>query len=151
MTRYVKRPIPVEALQVTQDNKDEVLEFVGKIRFFDGEADEFDMTPVRLTDVPEVFDALHGSWIKFEYGDYIIRGIQGELYPHKGDIFLEVYEEYVEEQWEDAAELEWDLVSTYHVLPINDLIEHVTSLSCDCGPEINEDGIVVHNAADGRE
>lgn len=31
-----------------------------------------------------------------EIGDYIIKGIQGELYPCKPDIFLKTYEEVPE-------------------------------------------------------
>ena len=42
----------------------------------------------------------------------------------------------------------------YHVLPNNDIIEHVESEDCPCAPrvEIHGDGVViVHNAMDRRE
>lgn len=51
-------------------------------------------------------------------------------------------------------------MSTVHVLPINDLIEHEDSgTSCVCGPQErpvkHDDGsvgwVVVHNSLDGRE
>lgn len=43
-----------------------------------------------------------------------------------------------------------------HVLPINDLREHVESLACWCAPKLQRvDGstayLVVHHALDGRE
>ena len=38
-----------------------------------------------------------------------------------------------------------------HVVPINDLRDHVTSVDCWCSPIINDDGIVIHNSLDGRE
>ncbi|MFE6126768.1 hypothetical protein ACFQ6Q_00625 [Streptomyces sp. NPDC056437] len=50
---------------------------------------------VQLNDVDRVFsvyDHLHDVWIPFEYGDWIIRGVQGELYPCKGDVFAVTYE-----------------------------------------------------------
>lgn len=43
----------------------------------------------------------------------------------------------------------------WHILPINDLIEHEEKSTCNCEPcvEIVENGdlLVVHNALDGRE
>lgn len=38
----------------------------------------------------------------------------------------------------------------YHVVPVNDLIEHIESKSCACRPRL-KDGVFVHNAADARE
>lgn len=41
----------------------------------------------------------------------------------------------------------------WHVYPLNDLKEHLTEdhTSCWCHPEENEDGVIVHKSADGRE
>jgi hypothetical protein len=49
----------------------------------------------------------------------------------------------------------------YHVLPVNDLIEHDTRPDCICGPEISTEAedvdpvtihfIFKHHALDGRE
>lgn len=42
-----------------------------------------------------------------------------------------------------------------HILPIDDLREHVEQRSCWCGPELSRlaDGVILvtHNALDGRE
>jgi hypothetical protein len=38
-----------------------------------------------------------------------------------------------------------------HVIPLNDLMVHHESTTCPCNPQQNEDGVVVHNAFDGRE
>ena len=39
----------------------------------------------------------------------------------------------------------------YHVVPVNDLREHVTDgLTCWCKPTL-DDGVIVHNSMDGRE
>jgi hypothetical protein len=37
-----------------------------------------------------------------------------------------------------------------HVLPVNDLREHVETVDCWCGPSV-DDGVCVHNAMDERE
>lgn len=52
-------------------------------------------------------------------------------------------------------------MTTYHVFPVNDLVEHVTAVDqdCVCGPTTEpverEDGsvgwLVVHHSLDGRE
>ncbi|MFJ9979685.1 penta-EF hand family protein [Streptomyces cyaneofuscatus] len=50
---------------------------------------------VRLNDVDRefaVYDRLHDTWVSFEYGDWIIRGVQGEFYPCKPDVFDATYE-----------------------------------------------------------
>lgn len=39
-----------------------------------------------------------------------------------------------------------------HIIPINDLIDHLEDTDCPCGPEVGvEDGIVLHAAMDRRE
>lgn len=48
----------------------------------------------------------------------------------------------------------WQLLDTYHVLPINDLREHSESADCWCEPRVEDKGtsvIVIHHALDGRE
>lgn len=39
----------------------------------------------------------------------------------------------------------------WHVIPLNDLREHEESAGCWCEPVVNDDGVLVHNAADKRE
>ena len=39
----------------------------------------------------------------------------------------------------------------YHVIPRNDLEEHIESEYCHCSPTLTEFGIIVHNSFDGRE
>lgn len=46
---------------------------------------------------------------------------------------------------------EWEI---YHVLPINDLKEHIESYRCSCEPTVENEGenmLVIHNSFDGRE
>lgn len=40
----------------------------------------------------EVYDYLHDSWIKVEKGQVVIKGTQGEFYPHAVPLFYENYD-----------------------------------------------------------
>jgi hypothetical protein len=44
-------------------------------------------------------------------------------------------------------------MATYHVMPENDLREHVMSADCWCHPAVDEEyeNVLVHNSMDGRE
>lgn len=44
-----------------------------------------------LCDPALIIETLEGK-MRVEVGDYIIRGVKGELYPCKPDIFVDVYE-----------------------------------------------------------
>lgn len=41
-------------------------------------------------------------------------------------------------------------MSDVHVIPLNDYREHEETTECWCNPA-HDDGVVVHNALDGRE
>jgi len=83
--KYVKKPIPVEAIQWTGDNFDELEDFAGNNIWVD-EGHLFVMT-------------LEGAFkSKNKTGDYLIKGIRGEFYICEKDIFEETYEEVKEEE-----------------------------------------------------
>lgn len=42
----------------------------------------------------EVYDELHRTWVTFDWGDFIIKGTEGEFYPCKPDVFAKKYEAY---------------------------------------------------------
>jgi len=43
----------------------------------------------------------------------------------------------------------------WHILPINDLKEHIELTTCECEPKVefqpNGDMLIIHNSFDGRE
>ena len=48
----------------------------------------------------------------------------------------------------------WALIMEKHVLPLDDLREHITDANCWCDPTQDIDGdesLYVHHSADGRE
>jgi len=77
--KYQKRPLVIEAIQYTGDNKREI------INFTDGQAST--NTGYNHLTIP----TLEGYY-KADVGDWIIKGIKGEFYPCKPDIFEMTYE-----------------------------------------------------------
>lgn len=88
--KYRKKPVVVEAIQFTQDNFMEVKAFTNGLAYDFGIPDSSTMTAVCI--IP----TLEGDHIANE-GDYIIKGIKGEFYPCKPDIFEQTYEMVGEE------------------------------------------------------
>lgn len=78
--RFRKRPVEVEAIQWNGANSNEVY------RFTDGQFDS------DKPGVAQVYDYLHDTWVWLDQNDWIIRGVQGEFYPCKQDIFSLTYE-----------------------------------------------------------
>jgi len=79
--RYRKKPITIEALQWKGDNDEEMTVFVGSA----GSNFEISYPDNTLT-----IATLEGDHLA-QIGDYIIKGIKGEFYPCKPDIFEASY------------------------------------------------------------
>ena len=89
--RYRKKPVEIEAVQWTGLNLEEIKAFVGKSLIYDIIDTAWEVGKGR----PRVFmkiKTLEDDMIASE-GDYIIKGISGEFYPCKPDIFKATYEE----------------------------------------------------------
>lgn len=78
---YRKKPVVIEAIQFTGDNREEVSEFLGYAARASWEE------PVNVI----VIETLEGA-MEAGVGDYIIKGIAGEFYPCRSDIFAASYE-----------------------------------------------------------
>ena len=76
VNKYIKKPVEIEAIQLSNDNKEEVHNFVGKSLTFNKYG--------------AVVKTLEGE-MSCEFGDYIIKGVRGEFYPCKKEIFEETY------------------------------------------------------------
>lgn len=85
MTAFRKRPVVIEAVRWTGDNIEAVFTFMAPVRpiYVGGEFNDAD-------DLIAI-DTLEGRMIAGK-GDWIIRGVAGELYPCKPDIFAATYE-----------------------------------------------------------
>jgi hypothetical protein len=82
--KYVKKPIVIEAVIWDGNNRKEIYDFCPKAEF----NYEFGNSNPKLT-----LETLEGV-MTASIGDYIIKGIKGEYYPCKPDIFLLTYDKY---------------------------------------------------------
>jgi hypothetical protein len=103
---YRKKPVTIEAIQLRWDTWNEMCEFAGVGSLSDGKPqgcwidqagkDHYGPIPppdLSLDDarIGLAIPTLEGLMLASE-GDWIIRGVQGELYPCKPDIFEQTYE-----------------------------------------------------------
>ena len=96
MAKYVKKPVIIEALQWDGNNHRDMYEFLeGKTKgYIDSIGENFyiDHEKVKGGLVIKTLEGEHVSTIS----DYIIKGIKGEYYPCKSDIFDATYEQITE-------------------------------------------------------
>ena len=90
--KYRKKPVIIEAIQLRKDNAVEVDKFCGNdIEFeINDTAWEAGVAPPCVESAKIM--TLEGVMIA-SLGDYIIKGVNGEFYPCKPDIFEKTYEE----------------------------------------------------------
>lgn len=87
--QYRKKPVVIEAMQVLDDIRvhHEICEWAKR------STDEGKVIPVVMSsfDSHLIIHTLEGT-MHADLGDWIIRGVQGEFYPCKPDIFEQTYE-----------------------------------------------------------
>ena len=92
MGKFVKKPVIIEALQWTGDNSLDVAEFCqDSERRYEFKGDAL------------FIHTLEGS-MRASINDYIIKGVNGEFYPCKPDIFEKTYEKVEEPAPTDTFE-----------------------------------------------
>ncbi len=75
--KYTKKPVTIEAVVWAGDNIEEVVSFIGWKNV------SYDKGKLRI-------QTLEGD-LQASFGDYIIKGVKGEFYPCKPDIFSSTY------------------------------------------------------------
>ena len=76
--RYKTKPCEIEAIQWTGYNEKQVCDFVKDKHFVSWDGDL-------------MIETLEGE-MRASIGDYIIKGLRGEFYPCKPDVFIKKYE-----------------------------------------------------------
>ena len=83
MTFYTKKPVTIEAMQFTNETKDQVFNFITCNKQADFDEDGIPILKIQT---------LEGI-MTARFGDYVIKGVNGEFYPCKPDIFHKTYDE----------------------------------------------------------
>ena len=81
MPKFRKKPVEIEAMQFHKDNTKECCQFLGRENILS-------CTPGERIEIK----TLEGP-LTARAGDYIIKGIKGEFYPCKPDIFEATYDQ----------------------------------------------------------
>lgn len=82
--KYRKKPVVIEAIQRVDGNDDEICDFLANSESC------FGFNAGKIT-----IETLEGEMTVSD-GDYVIKGVRGECYPCKPDIFEQTYEEVQE-------------------------------------------------------
>jgi hypothetical protein len=100
---YSKIPLTVQAIQFTDrddaENVKEVVEFTNYQFKLHNDEDKYSENALNKGIEAYVYDELHDTWVGVKHGDYIIKGIKGEFYPHDGALFPQAYIE----SWQQEA------------------------------------------------
>ncbi len=77
--KFKKKPVTIDAIQWNGENTEDVLKFLGESLNVNVDADGFKINTLEGTMTASV-------------GDFIIKGVKGEFYPCKPDIFEQTYD-----------------------------------------------------------
>ena len=83
MKNYTKKPITIQAVQFNGDNIQEIIDFVGQQNISNDGIMGYSI------------NTLEGNMLISD-GDYVIKGVKGEFYPCKEEIFKMTYDENIE-------------------------------------------------------
>ena len=98
--KYRKKPVVIEAIQFVELSRTQG-KFAERVEYNNDEILDFVRLPLRVKTVPDVGNPLGKVSIEIptlegvmeaQVGDYIIKGVNGEFYPCKPDIFEKTYE-----------------------------------------------------------
>jgi len=80
--QYRKKPVVIEAVQFTSETKDQAFNFITCNKTADFDTDGNPILKIQTLE----------DWMTATLGDWIIKGVAGEFYPCKPDIFDATYE-----------------------------------------------------------
>jgi hypothetical protein len=88
--KFRKNPVVIDAFQVRKDNLKALEAFVGS--FGDSYKEHFQFIDQGADGASLKVNTLEGTSYNVQPDDWIIRGVKGEYYPCKPDIFEKTYE-----------------------------------------------------------
>ena len=84
--QYIKKPVTIEAVQLTDDNHSEIIQWLSSYNV--------ESYTLKSTDPSELYIETLEGVMKANIGDYIIKGVKDEFYPCREDIFKMTYDEH---------------------------------------------------------
>ena len=85
MPKYRKKPVVIEAMLYTVETRQEVIAWAqAQHTSIDDDGAEYELRKLRIHTLEGMMTA--------DLGDWIIKGVKGEFYPCKPDIFEATYE-----------------------------------------------------------
>jgi hypothetical protein len=88
--KYTKKPVTIEAIKWDGMNSQEIKAFVGKAAKFETKVSD-NGSGCSASHTELVIHTLEGN-MHADFGDMIIKGVNGEFYPCKPDIFAKTYD-----------------------------------------------------------
>lgn len=88
--KATKKPVTIETIQLTKDNFQEIKDFINHRNCTEHYNNEHDFL-TKSNPVGLFIPTLEGHMLAI-IGDYIIKGVKGEFYPCKPDIFEMTYD-----------------------------------------------------------
>ncbi len=85
--KFRKKPVVIEARQFQTGNVGDLLKWING-----GDTLAMDRAAICMAGPPNITIRTLEGEMRAEHGDWIIKGIKGEFYPCKPDIFAETYE-----------------------------------------------------------
>ena len=82
--QYIKKPITIEAIQLTDSNHSEIIQWLSSYNVESYTLESIDFPSLYIKTLEDV--------MKANVGDYIIKGVKNEFYPCKPEIFEMTYE-----------------------------------------------------------
>lgn len=89
MAKFTKKPVTIEAVQWVCTNVQEIKDFAGDAAKFEKKV-SYIGSGISTEQTFLVIHTLEGN-MHADFNDYIIKGVQGEFYPCKPDIFKKTY------------------------------------------------------------
>lgn len=103
--KYRKKPVVIDAYQFTQKMvEDYCFDKIPLPQGLQMANCNYHLEDRKLYSYKVMIDTLEGETYKVEIGDWIIRGVKGEFYPCKPDVFEKTYEKVEETKPEGGAE-----------------------------------------------
>lgn len=91
--KYKKKPIVIEAVKWAGNNFDEICNFIQE---FHGNKIAYEAAESRAIRTGQFLIRTLEGVVTASNGDWIIRGVKGEFYPCKPDIFEATYEQVID-------------------------------------------------------